>query len=109
MRDLQDCCGGWVAEPWETPDPDDVDDSLEALMLIRRGSAVDAFWHHLIDVNPEERMKLRRHQIMVLARYARAPLLGWDDQDVQDLRSWYEELSELMGAESDAGRLIEDR
>ena len=62
----------------------------------------------LASLDPEVLVKLRRHQIMALARYARAPLLGWDDVDVTEVRAWYDELKELMKLESAASKTMEN-
>ena len=69
------------------------------------GTGLDAFWHHLLDLDPEELGRLRRHQIMALARYARAPLLGWDDVEVTELQAWYSELRDLLKAENESSRM----
>lgn len=101
--------GGWVDEPWETPDPDDVHDDLKVLMTAWTGGGVDSFWSQLLNLDPEELGKLRRHQMMALARYGRQSLLDWEDRETNELRSWYEELRLLMEAESTAGKVVEDR
>ena len=73
------------------------------------GGSTDAVWTHMLFLDPEELEKLRRHQMMALARYARAPLLGWDDVATTELTAWYAELKELLKAEGEASRTMEDR
>ena len=65
-------------------------------------------WHHLLVLDPNELEKFRRHQIVALARYARAPLLAWDDVATTELRVWYDELKELLAQENAASRKMED-
>lgn len=101
--------GGWVDEPWETADPDDVEDTVKDLMVAWSGTPVDAFWHHIMSIDPLELTNLRGHQMMALARYARQPLHGWDDVDVTELRFWYRQLKELMQMEAEASNITEDR
>lgn len=82
------------------PHPDDVDDALSGLLMVwHGGEGSDAYWTHHLEQDPGEMEKFRRHQIMALARYARAPLLEWGGVDVSELRAWYDELKELLQAE----------
>ena len=108
MLHLQDV-GGWVDEPWETPDPDDVEDTLKELMVSWTGTGTDAFWHHLLVRDPVEFENLRRHQMMALGRYGRQPISMWDEFDVTELDAWYAELKELITREGAASKAAEDR
>ncbi len=101
--------GGWVDEPWEIADPDDVEDTVKALMVAWSGTPVDAFWYHIMHVDPLELGEIRGHQLMALARYARQSLFGWDDVDVTEVRFWYRQLKELMKLEAEASKVTEDR
>jgi hypothetical protein len=109
LHHLQDG-GGWVDEPWETPDPDAVDDSLKELLITwSPDSPVQACWHHYLEVDPTAQQKMRGHQMIALARYARQPITSWEGRDVSELKFWYQQLKELMDAENETGKMIEDR
>jgi hypothetical protein len=101
---LQECRGS-VEDPWETPDPDDVEDSLKGvagepgLMVTWTETPVQACWNSIIQIDPVELEKLRMHQKMALARYGRQSLLQWGDTDVIEIRGWYEALRDLMKME----------
>jgi len=77
-------------------------------MVTWSGTGADAFWWHLLSLDPNELEKLRRHQIMALGRYGRQQVNAWDDRDVTELTAWYRELSELMKAESAISKTSED-
>ena len=98
---------GWVEEAWQTPDPDLVDDSL-AILAVRDGSAADVVWHHIIDIDPEEKLLDTARMKMALARYGRQSLLQWDDVPVSEIRFWYDRLKELFENERSPEAISED-
>jgi hypothetical protein len=93
---------------WDVPHPDAVEDALKTVMPTWSGTGMDAFWVHLLELDPRELEKTRRHQMMALARYGRQPLLAWDDVLVTELRAWYGTLAEMLTQEAEA-RVTEDR
>lgn len=83
-------------------------DSLGRLVRVWTGTGVDAWWHHSLDLDPEELGRHRRHQMMALARYARQPLGQWEEVGVDELDAWYGELGELLKRENAPSPLVEE-
>ena len=73
-----------------------------------QGSLVDSLWHHLIEIDPVQQAKTRRHQIMAMARYGRQSIGELEGMDVADLRAWYGELRELLANEKPEERITEN-
>ncbi len=101
--------GGWVTFAWETPDPDDVERSLNRLSVCQ-GSVIDTIWRHLytLDLTPEEVLKTRRQMVIQMARYGRQRIADMDDLEVTELRLLFNELHELMDREHAATSVSED-
>lgn len=81
-----------------------MNDAMREVMKVWNDSGSPAWWPHLLELEPAEQEKIRRHQVMALARYGHQPIGRWDDEDVQELRACYEELCELLEGESAATR-----
>lgn len=99
MRGLQ-VSGGWLEDPWDVPDPDEVQDTFKKLFVHYSDSAINACWAHILDIDAVELTNVRGHQKMALARYGRQSLLQWGDVDITELRFWYEQLKTLMEQET---------
>lgn len=85
-----------------------MNDAMQGVVKVWSDGGSPAWWPHLLLLDPAEQEKIRRHQIIALARYGRQPISEWLDADVQELRAWYESLAELMKAEAEATRHHED-
>lgn len=72
------------------------------------GTVVDAYWHHLIEIDVAEREKSRYRIKMFLARYGRQNVLQWDDVEVAEIRRYAEELSNLLTEENESSRVNEE-
>lgn len=63
----------------------------------------NATWHVDYDEDPAELLRVRRRELVQMARYARAAvpgeLLGWGDVDVREFRALYRELKEVLDDE----------
>lgn len=70
-------------------------DTLKQLTFFT-DTATDACWVYLLEIDGEERLKLRRRQKMFLARYARQSLFEWEDRDVNELKLYVDELKALL-------------
>ena len=97
--------GGWVGEPFEAADPDQVDDLLGDLAFWT-GSASDACWPMILSNRmplPEELEAARERMILQLARFARqGDLAALEERPVPWIRRWHARLLEQMQAENDA-------
>jgi hypothetical protein len=61
-------------------------------------------------MDPVEQEKMRRKQILQLARYGRVGgLHDWDEESVDELRAWYQALKEVLDSEEALGRVAENR
>lgn len=99
MSGCQNIQSWWVEESWETPDPDDTDDSLSRLSMWTR-TIFDAVWTFYYDIDPDELLHIRRKEKMYLARYARQSLLQWDEVEVTEISAWVKVLREVISEEN---------
>lgn len=89
---------------WWDPDPDDLEAFLKAI-YVRTGSDIaDSVWHHLRKFDFADLMRLRRRQIMWLAKYGRQSLFAWEDRPVTELNFWASQLLEVLEAENPIAR-----
>lgn len=98
---------GWVTHAWESVDPDVLAASLNILHF-HSGTAVDAYWHHLVTFDVVQYEKSRFRMKMFLARYGRQNVLQWDDVEVLEIRRYAEALSELLSEENETSRVTEE-
>lgn len=98
---------GWVDEAWKYPDPDEVEDSLE-ILSIYTGTLADAFWHHMIEIDPEEMDQDRRKQIVQMTRYGRLNF-DWEEMEIPELRRWYRALKDTLDDEDALSRANENK
>jgi hypothetical protein len=68
----------------------------------------DVIWHHLIDIDPEEKRLSTDRMKMALARYARQSLFQWDDVLVSEIRYWFERLKDLFENEKPTDAVTEE-
>lgn len=61
-------------------------------------------------LDPEEQERSRDRQVVYMARYARGPLTdeGWWDVDLEEFRTRYQDLSEMISEENAASKATED-
>ena len=78
-------------------------------MRVWTGGGAGAFWHHMLDLDPDKLEGLRRHQIMALARYGRQAIGSWDDRLTTELTAWYRELAALLKDESAVQKIGENK
>lgn len=78
-------------------------------MDFHTGTAVDAVWHFLLLVDPNEREAVRGKQRAMLARYMRAPPLDWDSVEVVEIERYAADLTELIERENAARAVDEER
>ena len=95
--------------PWDTPDPDAIEDMLESL-LFYTGTIGDVIWHHLAfsTVTPNEILEHREMQKAALARFLRQSLPPWEDVEVTVISAWYDRLKILLENESPTRSVTED-
>ena len=101
---------GWVEQSrrnWDLPDPDQLEDSLK-ILSIYTDTYFDAFWHHIVLIDPDEVLRTRKFQKMQLARYGRQSIFDWDDVEVSELREWWDVLKEILESESPLASTIEE-
>lgn len=94
---------GWVDHEWETPDPDEVEESLKKLYFGTSGTWLDAFWHLLVDLDPEERLRLRTKQKAYLARYGKQDWFAWEHRETTELDDACREINEIVTGENEGG------
>ena len=72
-------------------------------LTVWTGTLGDGFWHHMVDLDPEELETNRDMQLMALARYARVGVpdefLGWGDQKVSTVRRLFGVLNKILEME----------
>lgn len=102
---------GWVDHPWETPDPDEVEESLRKLNIGATGSWFDCSWHLLIEIDPDVQLRFRAKQKAYLARYGRQGWYTWENREVSELDEAYREIGAIVEEENVEGGTygIEDR
>ena len=72
------------------------------------GTVVDAYWHHLVEIDVAEREKSRYRVKVFLARYGRQNMLQWDDVEVAEIRRYADELAEMLTEENESTRVSEE-
>ena len=100
---------GWVDHPWETPDPDEVEESLRKLNIGATGSWFDCSWHLLIEIDPDVQLRFRAKQKAYLARYGRQSMLQWENEPVTKLNRATRAIGDLVREEGAMDRSMEDR
>lgn len=101
--------GRWIEQPWDTPDPDVIEDVLKKLSFWSDSEA-DAYWHLTLylNVKPDEIREGREMQKAALGRYLRQSVLQWDDVEVTEIRDWFERMKILLENEAPTRSMTED-
>lgn len=73
------------------------------------GHLTDSYWHHWYDEDPKEIEKYRMKQRLCLARYARQNIFDWENREVNELQSYYAELTDMIVKENETSRRHEDQ
>lgn len=91
---------GWVDHPWESPDPEVIEESLKILYLGTTGTYCDAYWPYLIEIDWEEILRQRTEQKAYLMRYGRQDWFSWEHREVRELKEACDALNEIMKEEN---------
>lgn len=77
-------------------------------LIVFTGTATDALWPYFVEIDGEELLKARIKQKMLLARYARQSLFEWENREVNELRRYFEALTEVIKDENAMQRMREE-
>lgn len=85
-----------------------LDDRL-ARLVPHVGLSCDAYWDHVVRIDPGEHLRMRVRQKAYLARYGRQSVLQWEGREVAELNEHFAAMSEIIREENALSRGSEDR